>query len=67
MKKLSKTGNLRSAYNTAVKNQESVLFDETDTEKIESKITYVGKPTAMTKKDSASDDDKGKEDHDEDK
>ena len=67
MKKLSKTGNLRSAYNAAVKNQESVLFDETDNEKVESKASYVGEPTALAKKDSASDAGEGKGDRDEDK
>lgn len=51
-------GNLRNAYNTAIKNQESVLFDETDTEKVETRISFVGKPAALQDSDTASNTDK---------
>lgn len=40
------------AYDTAVKRQESILFDETDSEKIESKISFVRKIDMDTQEES---------------
>ena len=37
----------RATYQMAVQKQESVLWDETDSESGESRISYVGKPTTM--------------------
>lgn len=44
------------AYDTAVQRQESILFDETDSEKIESKVSYVRKIDMDTQEETQNED-----------
>jgi len=46
----------KDAYDTAVQRQESILFDETDSEKIESKISYVRKIDMDTQEETQNED-----------